>query len=128
MFEYHGWLTIQSSAGDEEDEDLLAAHNVVDRVVRESGLGTLRMVNGMSQFHISGFVNHRAGEGQEVVDLFQYVGKLAPGSYGLLYIRDDEDAGGRVNEFQALVMKRGTVSQHPDPFLSPCIPEIEDDE
>src|SRR5690348_3479590 len=98
-------------------------------MVRDLNLGTgsveLRMVNGMSQLHMSGFANHRAGEGQEMVDLFQHVGKLAPGSYGLLYIRDDEDAGGRNNEFQVLVMKRGAVPERSDPFLSPCIPEIE---
>ncbi|MDL4820783.1 Imm7 family immunity protein [Actinomadura opuntiae] len=130
MFEYHGWVTIQSSAGDEDDEDVVGAHNTVSAVVRESGLGTgsveLRMVNGMSQLRVSGFANHRAGEGQEIIELFGRIGKLAPGSYGLLYFRDDEDRDGKANEFQVLVMKRGTVSQNSDPFLSPCVPEIED--
>ena len=63
-----------------------------------------------------------------MVDLFAGVGQDAPGSYGLLYIRDDEDPNGRVNEFQVLVMRRGKVTVHPDAFLSPCIPIIEDED
>ncbi len=132
MFEYHGWVTVQASAGDEETAERAAA---VARVTERlsslkggSGLADLRWVNGMAQVHLGGFLNHRAGEGQTVVDLFAGVGQDAPGSYGLLYIRDDEDPNGRVNEFQVLVMRRGKVTVHPDAFLSPCIPIIEDED
>ncbi|MCO5996263.1 Imm7 family immunity protein [Actinoallomurus rhizosphaericola] len=130
MFEYHGWITIQSSAGDEDLADLEAAHARVEKQLELLRGGTslvdLRWVNGMSQLHISGLLNRRAGEGQSVIDAFNRVGEVAPGSYGLLYILDDEDPAGNGNEFQVLVMRRGQVSQQSDPFLSPCVPVIED--
>jgi hypothetical protein len=132
MFEYHAWVTVQYSAGDEEDTDLKAAHDQVavelERLRGGTSLVNLRWVNGMSQLHISGFINHRSGEGQEVIDSFHRVGEVAPGSYGALYMFDDEDPGGKRNEFQVLVMRRGRVTQEADRFLSPCIPMIEDED
>lgn len=132
MFEYHAWVTVQSSAGDEEEADLQRAH---DRTAAELGrlaggtsLVNLRWVNGMSQLHISGFLNHRSGEGQEVIDTFRRVGEVAQGSYGVLYMRDDEDLDGRRNEFQILVMRRGRVTSESDHWLSPCVPVIEDED
>ena len=74
-------------------------------------------VNGMAQLHISGFINHRGSEGQPVIDTFERVGEIAPGSYGLMYFRDDEDPGGRFNEFQVIVMRRGKTFTAADSFL-----------
>ncbi|MCO5968955.1 Imm7 family immunity protein [Actinoallomurus soli] len=68
------------------------------------------------------------GEGQAVIDTFRRVGEVAPGSYGVLYLRDDEDPTGKANESQVLVMRHGLVSQQSDSFLSPCVPMIEDPE
>jgi hypothetical protein len=131
MFEYHAWITIHSSPGEEEDN---VAKGAFDDAVREVGPlqgGTtevsLRWVNGTAQLHMSGFLNHRSGEGQEVIDTFERVAKTAPGSYGILYIRDDEDPSGRENEFQVIVMRRGTTFATTDSFLSPCVPVIEDE-
>lgn len=130
MFEYHAWITVQHSAGDEDDADLAAAHARVEKELESlcggTGLVDLRWVNGMSQLHISGFLNHRSGEGQGVIDTFHRVGQVAPGSYGVLYMLDDEDPNGKNNEFQVLVMRRGQVTQASDAFLSPCVPLIED--
>jgi hypothetical protein len=130
MFEYHAWITVQHSAGDEDDADLRAAHARVEKELESLHGGTslvnLRWVNGMSQLHISGLLNHRSGEGQSVIDTFHRVGQVAPGSYGVLYMLDDEDPNGKNNEFQVLVMRRGQVTQTSDAFLSPCIPLIED--
>jgi hypothetical protein len=131
MFEYHAWVTVQSSAGDEEDTGEDAAFEAVEREIQSLDGGTtavsLRWVNGMAQLHMSGFLNHASGEGQQVVDTFRRVGQVAPGSYGLLYIRDDEDPQGRRNEFQVIVMRRGQTFTEKDSFLSPCIPVIEDE-
>ena len=132
MFEYHAWVTIQHSAGDESDAELRAAHRKVEQELEAlsggTGLVDLRWVNGMSQLHLSGFLNRRSGEGQDVIDVFCQVGRVAHGSYGVFYMLDDEDPSGKNNEFQVLVMRRGDVTQQPDRFLSPCIPAIEDEE
>jgi hypothetical protein len=131
MFEYHAWITIHSSPGEEEDDAAKGAFDAAVREVSPLQGGTtevnLRWVNGTAQLHMSGFLNHRSGEGQEAIDTFERVAKAAPGSYGILYIRDDEDLTGRENEFQVLVMRRGTTFAAADSFLSPCVPVIEDE-
>lgn len=132
MFEYHGWVTVQSSAGDETDRDRAAAQAGADAVLEAlrtaPGLADIRTVNGATQVHIAGFLNHRGNQGDLVENVFRELGQVARGSYGVLYLRDDEDSSGRDNEFQMFVMRRGEVSQGRDGYLSPCIPAIEDDE
>jgi len=132
MFEYHAWITIQHSAGDEDDADLNAAYLRAEEELLplqgDPSLVNLRWINGMAQLHLSGFLNHRSGEGQNVIDAFYRIGAVAQGSYGVLYMLDDEDQGGKNNEFQVLVMRRGQVTQEEDHFFSPYIPLIEDEE
>jgi hypothetical protein len=130
MFEYHGWLVVQTSAYDEEVADLDQAKARVEYEIANleqgTGLTNLQWVNGQAQLHIAGFKNHRGAHGDLVIDTFTRIGEIAPGSYGLLYFRDDEQPG-RENEFQVLAMRKGTISEQSDPFLSPCLPMIEDD-
>ncbi|MET9491317.1 Imm7 family immunity protein [Nocardia sp. NPDC006630] len=132
MFEYHGWVTVQSSAGDENDSEseaaLTAAAAVLQGLQSAPGLADIRTVNGVNQIHIAGCSNHKGSQGDQVIEVFAEIGRVAPGSYGILYVRDDEDSSGRENEFQVTVMRRGAVSSWRDELLSPCIPVIEDDE
>ena len=51
---------------------------------------------------------------------------MAPGSYGLLYLHDDEDTNGFHNAFQVFVLSKGNFILCKDPFLSPYIPRVED--
>jgi len=63
-----------------------------------------------------------------VLYLFHDVARLAPGSYGLLYIHDDEDPErDTTNRWTSHVLARGAVTAVPDPFLSPIIEVVEDD-
>ena len=50
------------------------------------------------------------------------------GSYGLLYVLDDEDYqdGDYQNEFRVWRLVRGALEERSDPFLSPFIPTVED--
>ncbi|MFB8004370.1 Imm7 family immunity protein [Nocardia sp. NPDC056000] len=129
MFEYHGWVTVQSSAGDETDREREAARVAAATLLRGlqgvPGLADIRTVNGANQVHIGGLANHRGGQGDEVLEVFCGIGRVAPGSYGVLYFWDDEDSAGR-DEFQVVVMRRGEVSVESDGYLSPCVPVIED--
>lgn len=59
--------------------------------------------------------------------IFRRLGEVAPGSYGVLYILDDE-APGLDDEFQIIAMRRGQIVRFTDTHLSPCVPTIEDDE
>ncbi|RCV50380.1 Imm7 family immunity protein [Marinitenerispora sediminis] len=127
MFEYHGWVTVRESPADDDDGRLA-------RIVEELGrrvellasphLLDLRWMNGEPFLHLGGFANHRAAA-VELLDLLAYVGAVAPGSYGLLHIRDDEDPG-RENEVRVVRLARGRLSEHTEPLLSPCVPTLED--
>ncbi|MER7934618.1 MULTISPECIES: Imm7 family immunity protein [unclassified Streptomyces] len=127
MFEYHGWITVRETAADDDDEARLR------RVVGELELRIaqmdspylldLRWMNGEPFVHLGGYSNHRSSP--DVVELFEHVAVVAPGSYGLLHVRDDEDPG-HENEVIVLRLVRGVVTQHTEALLSPCIPAVED--
>jgi hypothetical protein len=85
----------------------------------------LRRVNGEAQVWAAGFKNHATPVKRELLDMFHYFAQVAPGSYGLLYTRDDEDPD-HDNEFRVYVLARGTLTEHADPFLSPIMPTVED--
>ncbi|GIP06441.1 hypothetical protein J28TS4_48480 [Paenibacillus lautus] len=69
--------------------------------------------------------NHRPEKKHNPVEVLKRVGELAPGSYGVLYVRDSDDTE-FFNEFKVYTLIRGEIKEHNDPFLSPFIPKIED--
>ncbi|GAA1104000.1 Imm7 family immunity protein [Nocardiopsis composta] len=127
MFEYHGWITVRETAADDDDEARLRriVEGLRPRIAEMAGphLLDLRWVNGEPFIHLGGSSNHRSAP--DVVGLFGHVAEVAPGSYGLLHVRDDEDPG-RENEVRVLRLARGAVSWHTEALLSPCIPTLED--
>ncbi|MGW4467747.1 Imm7 family immunity protein [Micromonospora sp. NPDC004704] len=128
MFEYHGWITLRSTAEAVDDDPPLRFEEIQDLVndLAGHGLTDLRPINGEYYVHLGGFPNHRGTRGSEVIDLFTKIGQLAPGSYGLLYVHDDEDPEHELN-FRVFRLVRGTVTEHPDHLLSPVIPTLEDE-
>ncbi|MFJ8010765.1 Imm7 family immunity protein [Streptomyces fagopyri] len=83
----------------------------------------LRWMNGAPFIHLGGSSNHRSSP--DVVELFEHVAVVAPGSYGLLHVHDDEEPD-RENEVRVLRLVRGRVTQHTEALLSPYIPTVED--
>jgi hypothetical protein len=78
-----------------------------------------RLVNGDMHVWIAGGHNHPSSTPHS---LFQTLGELAPGSYGVLYSIDhDLDAG-----WVRRVLRRGSVHVEPDQSLSPHIGLVED--
>jgi hypothetical protein len=129
MFEYHGWVNVLESAtasdDDYDDGRLRELVRGIERRIREINspyLLDLRWMNGAVFVHFGGIPNHRDAE---IVEFFREVGERAPGSYGLLHVRDDEDPG-RGNEVLVIRMVRGMSTEHSEPLLSPCIPVLED--
>jgi len=126
VFEYHGWITVNENAADDDDEVRL--RQIVDELrLRISQMASpylldLRWMNGEPFIHLGGHSNHRSSP--DVVGLFEHVAAVAPGSYGLLHIRDDEDPG-HENDVGVLRLARGMVTQHTEVLLSPCIPTLE---
>jgi hypothetical protein len=98
MFEFHGWLTIQVDDRDDPETTVLearldAAESVLLTEIEKvrDGLSVFELRhagNGLSYLAVHGLRNHRY---VPVIDLFRWVAEKLPESYGLLYLRDDED-------------------------------------
>src|SRR4051812_3031472 len=107
MIEWHGWATLRWRADCDDDPDggetelRRAATQLVESA---SGITNelleLRSHNGLTHLALAGCHNHVSG----VRDLFLRVAETFPGSYGLLYMLDDEvnEAG---NSWTCLVMR-----------------------
>jgi hypothetical protein len=135
MLEVHGWATIRYSAEnrDREDEQALqqAAVERVQGYVRalaweHNPWVGFRWVNARGHVWVDGFRNHSGNIRAPLLDLFRTIAQVAPGSYGLLYMRDSEEDPGHEQEFRAYVLARGELSERADPFLSPFVPIVED--
>ena len=131
MFEYHGWITIEEQPYFVEDEKIneivrdIKSH--VSKLKWCNGVLDVLVANGNYYLLITGYENRNISE-PNILDLLNYIAKAAPGSYGLCHIFDNEDfKNGRENQFRVLVLKRGTVVEHDDTFLSPFVPEVEDE-
>ena len=127
MVELHGWLSVWETYG---DEDLLSRDELdeimrkVKDIVSESGI-ELRYVNGAPFVNTLMYSNHRTAEVDSIIEAYKSISEAAAGSYGMIYLRDDEDAE-HYNEFRVYVFKRGTCTLKADKDFSPCIPMIED--
>ena len=130
MFEFHGWASILYHTHDIDFALQNECWNKLEHHVSklDKTLVHLQRYNGCDSLFIAGQHNHRAS-GEYVFDLFRWVAKNAPGSYGLLYIRDDEDmnrGANFANEFRVWRLCRGRLTEESDPFLSPIVPTVED--
>jgi hypothetical protein len=128
MFESHGWATIVASPGPEDDraaearqrETEAQLRTVIAEVARvDNETVDLRVANGELHLWLAGSHNHRS---PSVVELFRSIAGIAPGSYGVMYVLDD-DLG---DNWQRWVMRRGRVVHEVDTSLSPHIGMVED--
>lgn len=134
MFEFHGWAVLRASTSDDDEQpDLDLLKQFRAEVARLASASDARppcsdfvhtsdvVWNGMTSFTVSGLLNHRR---EYVLQLFRWLAERGPGSYGLLYIWDDESEHPDV--FRVWRLARGTLTEEADPFLSPPIPTLED--
>lgn len=84
MFEYHGWITLRSTAEAYDGELSLRLGEIQSLVDELAGcaLMDLQSMNGSYYIHLGGNPNHSGQHGAAVVDLFAKVGRLAPGHTG----------------------------------------------
>lgn len=132
MYEFHGWFEISESA-DESDlgtltEGVEQLRAMIDALDWPTSAAILRVFNGAHVLNVDGLANRRRYEADELDTLLEHIGKRFPGTYGVLYERSDNDPAfpGGPNAFRVRVMARGQLTSHPDPFLSPNQPVIED--
>ncbi len=134
MFIYNGWIRISETPLEINDgyldEIMIEIQNYIDKVKWHNAFIDLRQPNGFPVLSVHGCNNHKFGgfiDGNydTLLDIFKFVGQVASGSYGLLYIEDDEERGYN-NVCQVFVLKRGKLERADDPFFSPLIPTVED--
>lgn len=129
MFEYHGWVSLRATAAAVDDEPELRLGEIEAVVAELAGYGLmdLRAMNGDYFIHMGARPNRRGSHGDQLIDAFRRIGRLAPGSYGLLYVHDEGDPI-RAAGFRVYRMVRGVVTEQADTLLSPVIPTLEDPE
>ena len=131
MHEFHAWIGLEESAGESDEDQLEEKVAKLQELVAASSwhdaVFELRNLNGEYFLNATGFVNRRRAEGDRLDLFLTIIARELPGSYGLIYDRDDEtpDPPGP-NAFRVRVLARGKISERQDPFLSPCNPVIED--
>ena len=112
---------------DEEEQIDVIVQKIQDIIERLHWFKpTIKAMNGEHFLEFTLFSNRKDSRSREVFELYRRIGELAPGSYGLIYLYDDEDVEGRENQFQVFSLARGIVEEREDTFLSPVIPMIED--
>lgn len=130
MIEIHGWLSISATY---QCEDLLL-QSEIDRIMQQvqdivSNCQyeiDLRYVNGCAFINTLYCSNHRTEEVDVLIETYKRISETATGSYGVLFIRDDEDKT-YYNEMQVYIFKKGKCLLKRDIVFSPCIPTIEDE-
>ena len=131
MYEVHGWIVLSRST-DGELEDLPGnvpseLRSLIADVNSASVWADLRVANGEVTILISGLANRRRKESVSIDELLLATARSLPGSWGLIYDRDDEtELPPGPNAYRVRVLARGAVEVRDDPFLSPCRPTIED--
>lgn len=130
MIELHGWVTVRETyraTFDEEDNIELIVCKIQGEIDKLQWFKpTIKVMNGEWFIEFSLFSNRKDSRSTEIFELYKRIGEIAVGSYGLIYLYDDEDTGGKENLFQVFSLARGIVKEREDSFLSPVIPTIED--
>jgi hypothetical protein len=125
MVTYSGWIDI---VFDIEEENISAKLKQVKRFMQEKNLmqrnAEIKTINGGYFLQVIGLTNHYSDEIKDTLELFTLVAQTAMESYGLLYIRDD-DNDAKYNEFEVWRVARGQVTKFKDTLLSPCNEVIE---
>jgi hypothetical protein len=130
MVEIHGWITLRYSdyhSVDSEQNDFVYRFKQFllkhcDWVL-DGEIGSLTRRNGLDCFTLNVQHNH-PGEPFYPLDIFTWAAENSTGSYGMLYVNDDENEAHQ-NEFQVFVLKRGKLIREQDIFLSPYLEEVE---
>jgi hypothetical protein len=137
LYEYHGWFSLAETPAEIDDGNLATLLPGVQQILQRlvppstpvpsSASADLRWLNGQPHILVQGFANRPRGDDRILSELLGFLAAALPGSFGILYERDDERiAPPGPNAFRVRVLARGRVSERDDPFLSPCVPTIED--
>ena len=130
MYTWHAWIQLYDDERDRPapyEQDALAAVRAKARELelRTSPDDPISCTNGGPLFQASGAHDHRGSAHQRLHTLLRFTLDVLPGSWGLVYWRDDETPGTDAYDgYRVLVLARGAIADRLDPFLSPLtVPE-----
>jgi hypothetical protein len=130
VYEFHGWVVLRYHSHDSNEKlqnEAFAKFLDYIEVIDSENTTCVKRRNGIDSFLISGVHNHKVSY---VLDIFIWISKHLPGSYGLLYIHDDEDFDREYdnsNKFIVWRLIKGRLLLEEDHYLSPYIPTVEDE-
>lgn len=127
MVEMHGWITIRETYEVTDEDNLQTIVDEINRDLDDLECSELKpkWMNGECCFQCSLYTNHWGGSNQDILNIYCLIAKKAIGSYGLLYVHDDESKDD-CNNFVVYKLARGKVDRIADTLLSPYIPTVED--
>ncbi len=125
MLELHGWITLRESyKTNSEEENMKYIFRKIKEKVYEldwtTNLLDIRYCNGSPNLSISLFANRIGQEVNDIFELLKFICKEAKGSYGIIYICDDEVS----EDFACYIICKGNINKVEDPFLSPLSKKI----
>lgn len=142
MLDAYGWVIVQSSRTKYEgvldehidaldDETRKADEQLWDRF--EHFLSGLSQRSPLLKAQFTRYFNNTSGHlsvlcsrnhsAPELFELLGWITSNAAGSYGVVYIRNDESTF--PNEFRIIRIAKGQQTEHVDPLLSPIYPTVE---
>lgn len=133
MLEYQGWATVREAFRESDEDDALLGEAIkaIRKRVEDVGAQTnvraeFLTLNGSPRLMVVGVGNRKDSRWEATLELFSFIAKVAPGSYGELSFWDDEEADGKNEVYQSYIMKKGMIALQEHPFLSPCYQELEE--
>jgi hypothetical protein len=130
MIDINGWVVLSNTIDGEThygslNEQLSHLNDYLMSLGNFNQVFAFNEVNHNHVLNITIAHNHDLGYTDMIEELLNKVAERLVGSYGLVYIWNDEDLE-NYNNFVVYKLARGQVRKESDPFLSPCNPTIED--
>ena len=132
MITVYGWMEIRATYMDEDMHPEIYEDRIletVNQLINNLKHSDVKLIKKNYKEYINLFVNenHKTEKTDEIIELFEKISIVATGSYGLLYLLDDED---KVNndEFRVLISRKGHTEWKKDFYFSPCSKMIESNE
>lgn len=129
MVEMHGWVTIRDTYKVVDTDNTEKVTKILEVEFKTINYlnPEMKWINGECCLQLSLFSNHWNEECDEMIKIYRIIADKAEGSYGLLYVYNDEDRE-LYNEFIIYRLVRGKIEIFNDKLLSPFVPIIEDEE
>jgi hypothetical protein len=128
MIDFSGWIFLSDSTVESELVEVERCVSELRCRIEELNLSSscFRFENpgGQPVLLLSGMANRRRAEHDDFDAFLARLARDLPGSWGVIYWRDDESETG--NAYRVIRVSRGAVTIHDDVLLSPCNPVIED--